>query len=250
MKNLTPALAYYRTSSATNVGADRDSLPRQQQAVARHAAAAGLAVVGEFYDAAVSGADPLDARPGFTALLARAKADGIDVILVETASRFARDVVVQELGLRLLAREGLRIVAADSPGAFTEETPTARLIRQLLGCVSEFEKAMTVARLKAARDRRSAARGRRIEGRKGYAETHPGLVREARRLFRRNPRTGARRSLRQISAELAALGHLNPEGRPFHPDAVRRILGPGVRERARASPAPVGAPPIAETHPA
>jgi len=45
------AVAYFRTSSATNVGADRDSLPRQQDAVRAYALAHGLEIVREFYDA-------------------------------------------------------------------------------------------------------------------------------------------------------------------------------------------------------
>jgi hypothetical protein len=41
-----PAITYLRTSSAANVGADKDSDRRQR---------AGYELVGEFYDAAVSG---------------------------------------------------------------------------------------------------------------------------------------------------------------------------------------------------
>jgi hypothetical protein len=53
------AIAYYRTSSATNVGADKDSLARQKAAVTAYAKANKIAIVAEFYDAAVSGADPI-----------------------------------------------------------------------------------------------------------------------------------------------------------------------------------------------
>jgi DNA invertase Pin-like site-specific DNA recombinase len=50
------AVAYYRTSSAANVGPDKDSLTRQREAVTAYAKAHGLMIVREFYDAAVSGA--------------------------------------------------------------------------------------------------------------------------------------------------------------------------------------------------
>jgi hypothetical protein len=46
-------------------------------------------------DAAVSGADPVDARLGFSALLAYCEEHEVSVVLVENASRFARDLVVQ-----------------------------------------------------------------------------------------------------------------------------------------------------------
>jgi hypothetical protein len=61
------AVAYYRTSSAANVGTDKDSERRQREAVAIYAHGAKLEVVAEFYDAAVSGADAVDQRAGLSA---------------------------------------------------------------------------------------------------------------------------------------------------------------------------------------
>src|SRR5882724_11822119 len=52
---LAKAVAYMRTSSATNVGADKDSDKRQRAAVAAFAKRAGFEIVGEFYDPAVKG---------------------------------------------------------------------------------------------------------------------------------------------------------------------------------------------------
>ena len=83
------AVAYYRTSSAANVGPDKDSLARQRETVTAYAKAHGLMIVREFYDAAVSGADPIDQRPGFLAMLQYLHSNGARVILLETASRFA-----------------------------------------------------------------------------------------------------------------------------------------------------------------
>ena len=45
-------VAYYRTSSATNVGSDKDSLKRQQEAVQAYAKSNKLQIVREFYDEA------------------------------------------------------------------------------------------------------------------------------------------------------------------------------------------------------
>ena len=80
------AIAYLRTSSATNVGADKDSDKRQRQAIEAYAKHAGHELVGEFYDKAVSGADPIETRPGFAAMLQRIAANGARTIIVETAS--------------------------------------------------------------------------------------------------------------------------------------------------------------------
>ena len=45
-KNRTLAIAYLRTSSATNVGADKDSDKRQREAIASFARRAGYELVG------------------------------------------------------------------------------------------------------------------------------------------------------------------------------------------------------------
>ena len=68
-KELKTAVAYLRTSSRTNVGAEKDSDKRQRAAIEAYAKAAGYEIVEEFYDAAVSGADPVSERSGFAQML-------------------------------------------------------------------------------------------------------------------------------------------------------------------------------------
>src|SRR6516225_3988180 len=167
--------------------------------------------MAEFYDAAVSGADAIDTRPGFAAMLERIEGNGARTIIVETASRFARDLMVQEVGHAKLRERGIDLIAADNPGSFIDDTPTAKLVRQVLGAISEFDKAMTVAKLRGARERKRREVGK-CEGRKSHAEINPELVREAKRLRRRSPK-GHQRSLRDVAAELAKLGFVNGAAR-------------------------------------
>jgi hypothetical protein len=134
-------VGYMRTSSATNVGDGRDSEARQRKAIEGYAEASGAVIVDWFYDAAVSGADPIEVRPGFAELLARIADNGVRTIIVETANRFARDLMVQEVGYAMLRSLGVTLVAADSPSSFLDDGPTSNLIRQILGAVSEFDKA-------------------------------------------------------------------------------------------------------------
>ena len=101
------------------------------------------------------------------------------------------------------------------PTYFTDPSPTAEMVRQMLGTVRQFEKAGLVAKLKGARDRERAATGR-CEGRKAV----PGRS----CLARKSPKTGKRRSLRSIAAELAELGHLGPSGLPYYAGSVRHML--------------------------
>ena len=189
------AVAYLRTSSAANVGEGKDSDRRQRVAIERFAKRAGFDIVDWFDDAAVSGADPIDARPGFSAALAPIAGNGAKTIIVETANRFARDLMVQEVGFAMLRDLGVTLIAADDPDAFTADTPTAVMIRQILGAVAQFEKASLVAKLKGARDRKRATDKNYREGRKPAPEG-------AQRLARRLRKKGL--SLREIAAGLAA----------------------------------------------
>jgi DNA invertase Pin-like site-specific DNA recombinase len=221
-KATTKAVAYFRTSSTTNVGADKDSEKRQCEAVLSFARRSGHEIVGEFYDAAVSGADPVDARPGFAALLNRIAGNGVRVILVETVNRFARDLIVQETGWRFLQGLGVTLIAVDSPDSFLDTTPTAVLIRQVLGAVAQFEKAALVAKLKAARERKKALTGK-CGGRRSVAEANPATVALAKKLAR-YPVNGRRRSLRDVASGLETAGHLTSAGTRYGAAAVARMI--------------------------
>jgi hypothetical protein len=70
---------------------------------------------------------------------------------------------------------GVSLIPATAPDFFLEDTPTAVLVRQVLGAIAQFEKASLVAKLKAARDR-TIAQGIKCGGRKSYAERSPDLV--------------------------------------------------------------------------
>src|SRR6516162_8103608 len=125
------AIGYMRTSSAANIGEGKDSEARQRRAIEAHAKAAGMVIVEWYYDGAVKGADPIESRPGFAALLARIAGNGVRTIIVETASRFARDLMVQEVGFAMLRDLGIALIAADSPSSFLDDGPTSKLIRQI-----------------------------------------------------------------------------------------------------------------------
>ncbi len=218
----TEAVAYIRTSSAANVGADKDSDKRQRTAIQAFAKAAGYEIVAEFYDAAVSGADHIDKRKGFAEMLDKIAGNGARTILVESPDRFARDLAVQLAGHDFLKARGIALIPATAPDFFTEDTPTAVLVRQVLGAIAQFEKASLVAKLKASRDRKRKAAGK-CEGRKSWAEINPALVQEVKRLRRKSPK-GGQRSRREISAELAKLGFLNERGVQFSPSSIASML--------------------------
>jgi len=219
---MVEAVAYIRTSSAANVGADKDSDKRQRAAIDGYAKRAGFALVGEFTDAAVSGADPIETRRGFAELLDRIEGNGVRTVIVEDASRFARELVTQELGILALIRRGVRVLTAAGDDLSDSSDPSRVMMRQIAGSFAQYEKTRLVAKLRAARERKRQAIGK-CEGRKNWAEINPELVREAKRLRRRSPK-GHQRSLRDVAAELAKLGFVNQRGAEFSASSIASIV--------------------------
>jgi DNA invertase Pin-like site-specific DNA recombinase len=229
------AVAYYRTSSAANVGDDKDSLKRQQDAVRSYAQAHGLGISREFYDAAVSGADPVMERPHFAEMLAYLLSNGARTVLVENASRFARDLAVQIAGHDMLKARGITLIPVDAPNHFLDETPTATMVRSILGAVSQFEKEALVLKLRKARDRKSAVAGTRKDGSSRLAgqriegarwvhdparnpaapQTHVDAAQAAR---------AKGMSLRAIATVLAAQGMAARSGKPYSAQGIKVLL--------------------------
>ena len=89
----------------------------------------------------------------------------------------------------MLRSLGIALIPASSPEFFIEDTPTAVLVRQVLGAIAQFEKASAVAKLASARKRKRESTGK-CEGRKAHAELRPEMVALARRLRRRRPKGG------------------------------------------------------------
>ena len=160
-----------------------DSDKRQRVAIDAYAKAAGYEIVEQFYDAAVSGADPVSARPGFAAMLERLMSNGARNNhrgVRPTASAGLCDLMVQLAGHDMLKKRGIDLIAASAPTHFIEDTPTAVLVRQVLGAVAEFEKTTLVAKLAAARRRKRVATGEKVEGRKSHIEARaPDVVKLA-----------------------------------------------------------------------
>jgi DNA invertase Pin-like site-specific DNA recombinase len=156
-------------------------------------------------------------------MMDRIAGNGVRTIIVETANRFARDLMVQETGYAMLKQVGITLIAADSPDSFVDDTPTATMVRQILGAVAQFEKTMLVSKLRVARERKAKATGQKCGGRRNHWEMNPTMVEMARKL-RRYRLNGRQRSLRGISSELAAAGFVNVNGCPFAAASVRAMI--------------------------
>ena len=162
-------------------------------------------------------------RTFVASLLDRIEGNGVRTVIVEDASRFARGLMAQELGITLLISRGVQLLTASGDDLTASDDPTRKMMRQIAGAFAEYEKARLVSKLRHARERVRQEKGK-CEGRKPHGELRPEAVALAKRLHRASPKTGRRMSLRKIAAALAEAGHLNERGQPFNPKSVGSML--------------------------
>lgn len=146
------AVAYIRVSTEEqHLGPEA-----QRAAIERWAAGAGVEVAA-WHEDRMSGASPLDRRPGLVLALADLVDLGAGVLVVAKRDRLARDVVVAAMVEGAAAARGAVVVSAAGEG--NGDDPAGLLMRRIVDVFSEYERAMIRARTKAA----LAAKARRGE---------------------------------------------------------------------------------------
>jgi DNA invertase Pin-like site-specific DNA recombinase len=172
----------------------------------------------------VSGADPIESRPGFSALLDKIEGNGVQTVVVEDASRFARDLMTQELGVVALIGRGVRVLTATGDDLTNTDDAMKIAMRQFAGVFAQLEKSRLVSKLKSGRDTR-VKNGLKPCGRRTYAEREPALVAIAKEIAARTTPASVRKpSLRAIAGELAERGYLSAAGTVYTPNAIKAML--------------------------
>lgn len=222
----TKAFAYLRVSSAGQI--DGHGYQRQEDAVDGFCETQSYQVVETFRDAHTgTEAD----RPGFAAMLGAIKANGVRTIIIERLDRFAREIGVQVALLGALQREGVTLLEATTGRDLTAamaDDPMAKALLSIQGVFAQAEKELLVRRMKKARDDIRARDGR-CEGVRPFGmdpdrPEEQAVVREIKRLRRRNPKTGRVRGYGEIAAELDRLALPTRSGRPWSRSTVRAVL--------------------------
>lgn len=222
-KNGHSAVSYLRVSERGQINGD--GFDRQREAVSRYAEAHDVEIVEEFRDEGVRGEKDLDERPGLGAMLDRIESNGVQLVLIERADRLARDLMVSEIILADLRKHGVRVVSADGGIDTMDENPndpdaaTRTLIRQVLGTVAQYDKTVTVWKLKAARQRIKRRTGR-CEGRKPFGHYDGEVVTLDRMKELRDEGHG----FGAIAGALNDEGLSSRTGKPWSGSTIRRIL--------------------------
>jgi len=144
--SMSNGIGYLRVSTDEQ-GASGLGLEAQRAAIQAAADRLGVELVSWHTDSGVSGAAPVEKRPGL--LGAIADLDSGAVLLVAKRDRLARDPIVSAMTEQLVTRKGARLVSAAGEGTESDD-PTSVLMRRMVDAFSEYERLLIGARTKAA----------------------------------------------------------------------------------------------------
>jgi len=174
---VTKGFLYLRVSGKSQI--EGDGFARQESAIRSYAKAHDIKLVKVFREEGVSGTKQIADRPAFVAMMEALHSNGVKLVLVESLSRLARDLMVQESIIHDLKRHGFELVSVAEPDLCSDD-PSRKLMRQIMGAFHEYEKQMIVVKLRGARQRSKTNNGR-CEGRKPYG-FYPGEAETLKRI--------------------------------------------------------------------
>lgn len=224
-------VGYLRVSTATQAE-DGLGLEVQEQAIRKWAKKEGHRLVSVMRDEGISGSNGIDTRIALHEALEAIKARRASGLVVYRLDRLARDLILQEQLLADIRRMGGEVFSTSAAEggylADDPDDPSRRLIRQVLGAVSEYERSMISLRLKAGQARK------RENG--GYAAGAPpyGYIAQGRALVEhpqeqevlsriaQMKREGL--SLRGMADALTAEGFRPRRGARWHPESLNLIV--------------------------
>lgn len=217
-------IGYLRVSTAEQVlGYGLDA---QAKALKDYAKAQGLKVVAVLRDEGQSGSNGLDDRKGLAEALARIEAGDASALVVKSLDRLARDLLLQETVIARLRQVGADVLSATEPDMESED-PTRVMVRQMLGAIAQYERAVIRGRMMSGK----AAKG----ARGGYTGGQPRYGTQAKdRQLAEFPEEKAivetvlrlraeGRSYREVCTALEAEGYRPRRAEHWQPAVVRKI---------------------------
>jgi DNA invertase Pin-like site-specific DNA recombinase len=170
----------------------------------------------------------LDSRIGLASALARLEAGEAGALVVSRLDRLARDYALQELTITKLAANGTPILSVNDTDVDTDtDDPTRILIRQIVGSIGQYERALIRGRMMAGKAVK-VARGGYGGGRPRYgSKAKDGELVEdpsEQRLVQRVRELRAEgQSYRQVCVTLEAEGYRPRRAEHWSPATVRKI---------------------------
>jgi DNA invertase Pin-like site-specific DNA recombinase len=208
------AFGYIRVSGIGQV--DGDGFERQRVAIAAHAARSGLTISRWFEETGVSGKTEWENRPAWSEMVSGLS--DVRTIIIERLDRLARDLMVQEHIIADLKMRRISLISTEEPDLGTDE-PSRVLMRQIMGSIAQYDRAMIVRKLAGSRRRIRESRGK-CEGRKVYGD-RPGEPEVIATMQQLRENGG---SFQAIADSLNSSGTLTRYGKHWSPQSVCKIL--------------------------
>jgi DNA invertase Pin-like site-specific DNA recombinase len=212
---VTRCFAYIRVSGKGQI--QGDGFTRQLEAIRQYAKIHDLKIERVFREQGVSGAVESSDRPAFAEMMLAV--GSVNTIVIEKMDRLARDLMVQEVTVADLNKQGVNLISVMEPDLMASDSSRI-LMRQLMGAVAQYDKNQIVSKLRGARQRMKLKTGR-CEGRKpfGYRKGEREVV------SRMNELRAAGMGFDRIAATLNAEGiKTRTPGKKWHGNAVNQIL--------------------------
>jgi DNA invertase Pin-like site-specific DNA recombinase len=197
---------------------DRDGIVRQKATITQYADRNGIRIVKWFVDS-ITGRKELENRPALQALMIALHSNGTRLVIIEKLDRLARDLMIQESIFADFQRNGFEICSVAEPDLCSND-PTRKLLRQMMGAFSEYERTMIVQKLLGARQRARANNPAYQEGRKPYGDR----LGEPQIIARIMDLRGKGRTIRDIADTLNAEGCKPRSGEKWWPASVRNVI--------------------------
>lgn len=227
------AFGYARISSKNQLnGSGHD---RQEEAIKAFARRNGFEISKIFKDE-ISGTKDEEDRPAFQEMISEILKDGTNTIVVSSLDRLARGYSIQEHLIIYIASRNIDLYASDTGENITKafyDDPMKRALIQIQSTFSELDKALLIRKLRKARERIRDRYGK-CEGRLGYYQIDPALIKRIKQL-RRKPRKGRRLTLAKIAETIASEGFETMTGTEWKGRIIQDILrNEEARAKARA----------------
>ena len=228
----------------------------QEQALRAWAKVHGHKLVDVLREEGVSGTKDLLDRPALAEGLHALRQRRAQGLVVYRLDRLARDLILQEQLLAEVKRLGAQVFSTMAgEAAYLQDDPddpSRRLIRQILGAVSEYERSVVVMRLRSGRRRKKElggyAAGAPPFGYEAVGKALSVCAREQKVLERIAILRADGRSLREICVVLEEEGLPPKRGGRWHPETLRRAIGrssdPSIARSVGSTRTPASARPI------
>ncbi len=218
-------IGYLRVSTDTQAEKGL-GLAIQRKAITAWAKAEGHKIVAWYSDEGISGSNGLDTRPALAAAFQDLEDDKAEILAVYRLDRLARKLASQETWIERLERNGKQVVSVTEPNIGDDEMRA--LVRQILGAVAQYERAVIVRRMQGGRAAKAAnggyAYGSPAFGQKAEGKALVPDETEQRVIARIGELHQAGKSLREIITVLEAEGIQPKRGGRWHPPTVNRVI--------------------------